>query len=1139
MKKFFTLLLSAVLLASGANAQTLRGDLKADKMQKTHQSVVKSKKAKIASNHTFGHELKEGTAVLATASKADNMLGLKSNKLKKGPRKVKGGAVIYGMLSYSDDLYNMDQYGMYVASSPLASQLWSDTFDSTLKAEMGDYFDAMPGGSVYSDGVVVTWGDVTLLGLFSVGNYRCDFDVETGEIVSAELTGTRFYPSTTYCEADGYVYGMGYNADGVEGIVRSPIDDMTVTELIRPLTTYDILLTGICYNSGDNHFYGINAYGELVKFDSKFADYEILRTAAQLGVPNFYPYYGALCYDEYDNTIYWNAQTSVGAKLVMIDASSYAARTLFDYEAGDEYSSMCAKPRDVSAAAPAAGRLVSVNVEGLANHGEVVYTLPSTAVNGSKLEGSLEWVLKVNGEECNKGAAAPGETVTIPLYALEQGENIIRVYAKNTAGELGAAATGSVWVGNDVPSAPKNVTLSATQISWDAVTTGAHNGYIDPAEVTYQAYLNGTALGLPTKETSVAVDINTTGSLKAYEATVVAYFADNESEAASSNKLIEGDPLTMPATIYPTAEQWNVCQTTSSTTVGWKFGDPGIDSDCIYIGYDENNQLDAWVFLPAVEISDLSHFVELKADICAFSEKYPLEWLDIAYGSEAKPEAMNMIVSDFQPAYGTPETYTFNFKPAKAGVYYIGFHATSDPDMFGMLIQNIKLQASPLTDESPAAVAGLEVTPAANGVLSADVTFTMPTKNLGNKALSDDTVITALVKGETFTTVYGKPGERINCSVATVQSHEGQESTVTVVTSVGDLPGLSVTSEEFWAGVELPEEPVLTSYETSADNMSVTFTWEPVEGDNVTYLVARYQETFLGADYFLLEEVSDTSYTFTLPAGSPQSFEQLGVAASNVAGSSYLSVFGCSIGAPQYLPITLDLAAATETDPFTGVDPILIGGNSNWFILPAASLFEDEVDVPGYVVANYGTEENEETFIEFPKFSTKGLDLAATSLTVYQDDFGTCPEISVVAYTYDIEDTVIATYNNHAGEGFITQNFRLPEQFQNQPWVGVKLVVKYTDPDNQLLVLRGWSANTRRNAESGINNVEALSAKLISGGKGVINFSNLNGENAVVTRLDGARVANKTLNGDKASISVDKGIYVVKAGDKKQKVIVK
>lgn len=1139
MKKFFSVLLSAVLLTSGVSAQTLRGELKEAKKQKTHQSLVQSKKTKIASRGTFGHEVKEGTAVLATDSKADNMLGIKSGKLKKGPKKLKGGAALYGMLTYSDDLYTFDQQGLYIASTPVSTPVWPNGFDNLLKSEIGDYLDAVEGGSVYSDGVIATWGEVTLLGVFSMGNYRCDFDAETGEILNAMLTGTRFYPSTTYCNADGYVYGLGYDEDGIEGIVRSPFENMTVTEMIRPLNSYDILLTGICYSSGDNHFYGINYYGELVKFDSKFTNYEILRTKTQLGVPDFYPYFGAMCYDEYDNTIYWNAQTNTGAKLVMLDAYSYAATTLFEYEAGDEYASMYAAPREVSANAPVAGRVVSVNVEGLNNYGDIEYILPSTAINGSKLEGSLEWVLKVNGEECNKGTADAGETVTIPLYALEQGENIIRVYARNSAGELGAAATNSVWVGNDVPAAPKNVVLSATQISWDAVTTGAHNGYIVPSEVTYQAYLNGTAIGLPTKETSVAVDINTAGAQKAYEATVVAYFAGNESEVASSNKLIEGNPLSLPVTIYPTKEQWDVCQTTASTTVGWKFGDPGLDSDCIYIGYDENNQLDAWVFLPAVEISDLTHFVELKADICAFSEDYPLEWLDVAYGSEAKPEAMNMIVSDFQPGYGEPETYTFNFKPAQTGKYYIGFHATSDPDMDGMLIQNIKLQTSPLTDESPAAVAGLDVTPAADGVLSADVTFTMPTKNLGNKAIADDTVITAVVKGETFTTVYGKPGERINCSVATVQSHEGQEYTVTVQTSIGDLPGLSVTSDEFWAGVELPEEPVLTSYETSADNMSVTFTWEPVEGDGITYLVARYEESLFGGGFYLIDEVADTSYTFTLPAGSPQSFEQLAVAASNVAGNSYLSVFGCSIGAPQYLPITLDMAAATEDDPFTGVDPILIGGNSNWYLLSAGSLFEEEDEVPGYVIANYGTVENEETFIEFPKFSTKGLDMAATSLTVYQDDFGTCPEISVVAYTYDIEDTVIATYNNHAGEGFITQNFRLPEQFQNQPWVGVKLVVKYTDPENQILILRGWSANTRRNAESGINSMEALASKLISGGKGVINFRNLNGENAVVTRLDGARVANRMLSGDNASISVEKGIYVVKAGDKQQKVIVK
>lgn len=54
----------------------------------------------------------------------------------------------------------------------------------------------------------------------------------------------------------------------------------------------------------------------------------------------------------------------------------------------------------------------------------------------------------------------------------------------------GSTASYSFYAGNDTPAMPKNVILSEgddgkVKMTWDAVTTGQNNGYIDPEEITY------------------------------------------------------------------------------------------------------------------------------------------------------------------------------------------------------------------------------------------------------------------------------------------------------------------------------------------------------------------------------------------------------------------------------------------------------------------------------------------------------------------------------------------------------------------------------------------------------------------------------------------------------------------------------
>lgn len=114
---------------------------------------------------------------------------------------------------------------------------------------------------------------------------------------------------------------------------------------------------------------------------------------------------------------------------------------------------------------------------------------PTVTVNGSPLTTIDDIVVKRDGVIIDHLAGNPGDHMTYDDAVPAAGNYAYTVYCVNSYGD-GIPASGSAWIGPDVPAGVENLVgagvgiLLEANLTWDNPTAGAHGGYFDPASIT-------------------------------------------------------------------------------------------------------------------------------------------------------------------------------------------------------------------------------------------------------------------------------------------------------------------------------------------------------------------------------------------------------------------------------------------------------------------------------------------------------------------------------------------------------------------------------------------------------------------------------------------------------------------------------
>lgn len=139
------------------------------------------------------------------------------------------------------------------------------------------------------------------------------------------------------------------------------------------------------------------------------------------------------------------------------------------------------------------------------NKATVNFVAPAKAIDGSALTSEMEVSVMRDGEEIqNMAAIKPGQAYYYIDNEANNGVNTYSVIARNDAGEGRESKKVEAYVGLDTPNEVTNVKAvtadNSITLTWSPVTTGEHNGYVDPTDMAYNVYEiieTGSGINLP------------------------------------------------------------------------------------------------------------------------------------------------------------------------------------------------------------------------------------------------------------------------------------------------------------------------------------------------------------------------------------------------------------------------------------------------------------------------------------------------------------------------------------------------------------------------------------------------------------------------------------------------------------------
>lgn len=476
---------------------------------------------------------------------------------------------------------------------------------------------------------------------------------------------------------------------------------------------------------------------------------------------------------------------------------------------------------------------------------------------------------------------------------------------------------------------------------------------------------------------------------------------------------------------------------------------------------------DDWAITPGIQFTSTEKNYELAFD--AFQNMAGASFcssIEFYIGTAPTVDAMTTKIGSIEKFYSEvaekANNFKFQFAVPETGVYYIGFYCKTPytyedgADGWPMYFRNISVKE---IDSSAAAPAQPEVTvtPADKGALTASVAFTMPTTAMNGTALTTDANLTAIIKSPAETkTVSAAPGAAVSETIATQQG--SNEISVQIN---GEKEGEAQTFN-IYTGVYRPMRINHLKGALTRDNLSMTLTWDkPTESedngycdfDNLEYGIYTYNSTTL--DYDLVADAGkNLTYTYTLEAGSQLRSVQLYVFPRNEAGVSQDRINWVfeeplyvreMLGEPYKLP---------AIEAFDGQDlkysPITVnrpeGYSGRWYVEDPSAMLADD-NQSALICYNPLAEDATMGRITLPKFSTKGLQNAALTLTTLNYS-GYSSEMRIYGRSFDTDTTLIGTITYNSGDTkWVDSSYPLPEVFQNCDWVQFIIECNLDDVD--------------------------------------------------------------------------------------------
>lgn len=952
-----------------------------------------------------------------------------------------------------------------------------------------------------------------------------------------------YFKLAAYNPDDDRVYGYGYNADGSAFVFKSTSHDFTDTKVIRTIPDEEFC-SSLTYNETEHRLVGFNR--------SQFV-YIDLTTGRQTNAyypgltGNFQFSYTGLVYDVAKRAYYWNYFTKDGGShMALVDITGQKMTNVCDYTNMTQYSFMVADGAKVSPEAPAEVEMADVVFDKDALAGEVSFRLPSKTAGGTEIAGDISWTLSIDGKTVADGAGKAGESVKCSTGELSMGMHTFDV-STHIGENLSLPVIISKYVGLDTPASPAGVTLGADAITWQPVTTGAHGGYIDPAEVEYRVYFNGSSLGT-TKATSIPVTYPEGKPYAAYSGQVSAGNATGSSPFVTTNNYLAGEPLSVPVTFTPDQDQaglFTMCDADNDGST-WTFVDGASGQEALVTEPAEGTASDDWFFLPPVACDNAETVYSFSVNAALREAGMKPAMLEVRAGTAASPEAMKKVVVPATEITGSSLSehtglFTVTGELAGAKSVVIGVRGYAAEGGTALKARRLRVALTKLNVDAPADPTDVKVVAAEKGELRTTVTMTLPTRLLSGEEIPAATDIAVNVFDDKNETLFGKPGETKSITVAAYQGI----NTVEVTPAIGQLKG-NTRKYEVYCGIDVPKAVRNMSMDISDDNLNAEFYWDaPETGVNGGYVdpsdLTYWLCALKGGSYTQYAELGkEPFYQMIVEPGEKLATYQFAIQAVSKAGASpEYAPAQVMLGTPYKLNIEENFLGP-DNKPKVNYNPLssITTGeyeNSSWKIINPASVNEAYASPNGVAIVGTAEVAGGKGLLLLPKFSTEGMDEVKFEVEVYMSS--SLADVTVMGRAAGMDESVEIgkLASEDATPGYKKLTFTLPAEFENKGWAGLEIVADFPQTYRSVII-SGYSVTSKNG--SGVEEVIASSELTAIGGEGYIEIAGLAGD-AAVYDMGGVRVAGVTLDGTVRRVSMAPGMYAVGAGGKSVKVIVK
>ena len=443
-----------------------------------------------------------------------------------------------------------------------------------------------------------------------------------------------------------------------------------------------------------------------------------------------------------------------------------------------------------------------------------------------------------------------------------------------------------------------------------------------------------------------------------------------------------------------------------------------------------SNSADDYVITPAIELGT-AHMIEVVFD--AKAGVMGSEKLEVTYGKSDKPEDQQK-AQTFDLTNKEYQTFTATFEVTEHGRYYVGFHAISDPDQFTLNIKNIEVRNGALM-KAPAAVTELKATPAAQGGLSATLSFRLPTQSLNGEELTGTVDVTVKrVDGFVVAEFTGKqPGEVLSCN----DENAVQGNNVYTVVAKNEFSEGGTATVKCYCGIDVPSiVPNFTAL-PSSDNLKAELSWSVstvgvhngyFQPSDITYKIYEY----VGTSYREVGTTTALSYTATPSSSKLDSYTFL-VSATTIGGEGEAALDNVVLGIPYTMPFE-----ENGVNNMTTTYPWIMGalsGQAEWGLTNYIRSLGLEPEDGGMFVCHSQSGKGEAR-LQVPKLNLGGFNAPTLTFLLYRYQ-NAAGKLSVKVTADDKAYTEVYSANTASFlPGWTVCKVNLA-QYKDYPWIAI------------------------------------------------------------------------------------------------------